>query len=124
MQSRDHKSQSGPLLAYVTVPESVDAMKLGTFLVENHLAAGVNIISGVQSVYYWQDKICKAVEKILLAQVAADAFAGFSAALAAHHPHLVPCILGFAVADGAAPFLAWIQANSRPLPEDGAGKSV
>ena len=80
--------------------------------VEQGLAAGVNVLCGARSVYRWRGEIREAGECLLLAQVAAPAFAAFRAAVVARHPHVTPCILGLAVAAGHAPFVRWIRENS------------
>ena len=106
------------LLAYVTVPDEAGdgetAFALARYLVEAGFAAGVNVVDGARSVYRWQGEVREARERILFAQVAAPAFAAFCAAVAAAHPHAVPCVLGFAVAAGHAPFMRWIGENSAP----------
>ena len=117
------------LLAYVTVPDAAGdgeaAFALARLLVERGLAAGVNVVDGARSVYRWQGEVCEARERILFAQVAAPAFAAFCAAVAAAHPHAVPCVLGLSVAAGHAPFMRWISENSAaPSAEPGGGKSV
>lgn len=104
------------LLAYVTVPDETGdgaaAFSLARALVERGLAAGVNVFAGARSVYRWRGELREAGECVLLAQVAASAFAAFRAAVAARHPHVTPCILGLAVTAGHAPFVRWIAENS------------
>ena len=104
------------LLAYVTVPDAdgdgAEALGLARMLVEAGLAAGVNVADGVRSVYRWQGEVREARERILLAQVAEPAFADFCAAVAAAHPHAVPCVIGLAIAAGHPPFVRWIGENS------------
>lgn len=106
------------LLAYVTVPDAAgdgaEARRLARSLVERGLAAGVNVVPGVTSVYRWQGEVREARERVLLAQVAAPAFAAFCEAVAAAHPHMVPCVLGLSVAAGHGPFVRWIGGNSAP----------
>ena len=110
------ETASEVLLADVTVPDAAGdgetALALARCLVEQGLAAGVNIVDGARSVYRWQGEVCEARERILFAQVAAPAFAAFCAAVAAAHPHLVPCVLGLAAAQGHPPFVRWIGENS------------
>ena len=117
------------LLAYVTVPDAAgdgaEALELARSLVERGLAAGVNVVPGVTSVYRWQGEVCEARERVLLAQVSAGAFAAFCKAVAAAHPHVVPCVLGLSVAAGHGPFVRWIGENSVPPGgEPGEGRSV
>ena len=106
------------LLACVTVPDATgdgeSAFALARLLVERGLAAGVNVVPGVTSVYRWQGEVREARERVLLAQVAAPAFAAFCEAVAAAHPHVVPCVLGLSVVAGHGPFVRWIGENSAP----------
>lgn len=88
------------------------AHALARALVERGLAAGANVLCGARSVYRWRGEIREARECVLLAQVAAPAFAAFRAAVVARHPHVTPCVLGLAVAAGHAPFVRWIRENS------------
>ncbi|MDE5878782.1 MAG: divalent-cation tolerance protein CutA [Desulfovibrio sp.] len=102
----------------MTVPDAAGdgaaAFALARLLVEQGLAAGVNVVAGARSVYRWQGEVCEARERILFAQVAAPAFAAFCAAVAEAHPHVVPCVLGLRVAAGHPPFMRWIGENSAP----------
>ncbi|WP_300128525.1 divalent-cation tolerance protein CutA [Desulfovibrio sp.] len=116
--SKAAEASPGVLLAYVTVPDAAgdgaDALRLARSLVERGLAAGVNIVPGVASVYRWRGEVREARERVLLAQVTARAFAAFCEAVSAAHPHVVPCVLGLSVAAGHGPFVRWICENSAP----------
>ena len=104
------------LLAYVTVPDAAGdgktAFALARLLVERGLAAGVNVVPGVTSVYRWQGEMREARERVLLAQVSAGTFAAFCEAVTAAHPHVGPCVLGLTGAAAHAPFMRWVGENS------------
>ena len=102
------------LLLYVTVPDEAEARHIARTLVEAQLAAGVNILSGASSIYRWQGRVCEATEHILLAQVSRAAFAAVRETVLAIHSHQTPCIIALPIDGGHAPFLQWIQENSRP----------
>ena len=102
------------LLACVTVPDGATARTLAQRRVERRLAAGVNILPGVLSVYRWDGKVRESRECLLLAQVSRAAWEDFRAAVEAAHPYEVPCIVGMPLEKGNAPFLAWIAQNSSP----------
>ena len=126
------KGANGPagehMLVYVTLPHdyvwppaSADtppglsaARRLARHLVEEGLAAGINLLPGALSVYRWQGEVCEHGEILLLAQVAQDALPDFQAALRALHPYEVPCLVALTPDDGYPPFLDWIDHNSRP----------
>lgn len=99
------------MLVYVTVPDESQAKKLARMLVENELAAGVNVLPGARSVYRWQGEICEASECVLLAQTSAATIAEFTDFLAGQHCHEVPCIVAMQIDDGYKPFLEWIKTN-------------
>lgn len=102
------------LLACVTVPDGATARTLAHLMVERRLAAGVNILPGVLSVYRWDGKVRESRECLLLAQVSRAAWEDFRAAVEAAHPYEVPSIVGMPLEKGNAPFLAWIAQNSSP----------
>ena len=100
------------LLVYVTVPDQESGLRLARRLVETHLAAGVNLVPGVLSVYRWRGTVHEHGECLLLAQVARTAFAEVRALIVREHPYEVPCILALPPCDGHEPFLQWIADNS------------
>ena len=102
------------LLACVTVPDGATARTLAHLMVERRLAAGVNILPGVLSVYRSDGKVRESRECLLLAQVSRAAWEDFRAVVEAAHPYEVPCIVGMPLEKGNAPFLAWIAQNSSP----------
>lgn len=100
-------------------PRGLEAARLlARELVAARLAAGVNILPGVQSVYRWQGDIQEAEELVLLAQVSGAALADFCAHVRARHPHEVPCISALPITGGNAAFLRWIEENSRSVQPD------
>ena len=111
------------LLVYVTMPDQESGLRLARRLVEARLAAGVNLVPGVLSVYRWRNAVREHGECLLLAQVARTAFAEARALIVREHPYEVPCILALPPCDGHEPFLQWIADNSfsgggTPVSED------
>ncbi|WP_297669569.1 divalent-cation tolerance protein CutA [uncultured Desulfovibrio sp.] len=101
-------------LAYVTAPAQDEALALARALVEEGLAAGVNVIPGARSVYRWRGAVREAGECLLLAQVSGAALPAFTRAVRERHGYEVPCIVALTIADGHEPFLRWIAENSLP----------
>jgi periplasmic divalent cation tolerance protein len=85
-----------------------EARKIAQALVERRLAACVNIVPGVESVYRWQDKVETAGEWLLVMKTTAGAFPGLRQALLELHSYEVPECLMLAVEDGDTAYLEWI----------------
>lgn len=103
-----------PLLALCTCPDPDVAGRLAAALVEERLAACVNILGGVQSVYRWQGRTERAKEVLLLIKTTADRFDALRDRLAALHPYEVPEIIATQIAAGLPAYLEWIRACTAP----------
>lgn len=101
-------------LVYITIPTMDEARQLARILVEESLAAGVNIVPGATSVYRWQGQIHEAQECLLLAQISRAAFADACTAICSLHSYETPCIVALPITAGHEPFLTWIENNSLP----------
>ena len=102
------------LLVYITVPHREEAEELARHLVQTGLAAGVNMLPGVRSVYRWQGVVHERDERVLIAQTRADRFDDLERAVRARHSDEVPCIVALPICQGSAPFLDWIASTARP----------
>jgi periplasmic divalent cation tolerance protein len=93
---------------------SIDAArKLARALVEKQLAACVNIIPQIESVYYWKGKIETSTEYLLLIKTTAGAFDELRDVLTELHSYEVPECVEIAIEDGSAAYLAWIGESVR-----------
>lgn len=99
------------ILVYMTVPLEEEAWRIARLLVEKKLAAGVNVISGIRSVYRWRGEIREASECVLFAQVREETFANLNEEVLSCHSHITPCVVGLSIARGNPPFLEWIRNN-------------
>lgn len=98
---------------YMTAPSLEEALRIGRELVAQGLAACVNAIPGMRSVYLWEGKIEEASEAVLVAKTTAERMGELSAAVKRLHPYECPCILGLTVQEGFEPFLGWIRQSLR-----------
>ncbi|MGD9255635.1 MAG: divalent-cation tolerance protein CutA [Chromatiales bacterium] len=97
------------LLIYCTCPDRITAGKLATQLVEGGLAACVNILPGVESLYRWQGKIERDSEILLLIKSDAAHFDALEDTISRLHPYEVPEILAVPVEAGHQPYLEWFD---------------
>jgi periplasmic divalent cation tolerance protein len=97
------------LLAFSTVATPEDGERIARALVERGLAACVNVVPGVVSIYRWKGVVERAPESLLVIKTRAERFEELREALVALHPYEVPELLGVPVAAGHAPYLAWLD---------------
>ena len=102
------------LLVFCTFPDVASARQIGTVLVERQLAACVNLVPAVESIYRWQGKVETATETLAIFKTTAAAFPAFEQKLAELHPYEVPEIIALEPAQVAAPYRAWVSAEVVP----------
>ena len=102
------------LLVYMTAPDADTAQRIGRALVERRLAACVNILPGVQSMYWWDGAVQSESETAFLAKTAAGRYEALQACVLEMHPYEVPCIVALSLDRGHEPFLRWIVEQSAP----------
>ena len=103
---------TGPVVLLSTVATRDDAERIAQALVERRLAACVNVVPGVVSVYRWKGKVEKEGELLLVIKTRGERLEDLKGALLAGlHPYEVPEHVVLPVAGGHAPYLDWIAEN-------------
>jgi periplasmic divalent cation tolerance protein len=95
-----------------TCPDSDTAERLALLMVENKLAACVNIVSGITSIYRWQADIQKDQEFLLLIKTKERYYSALETLIREHHPYELPEIISVPIEKGLAEYLAWIDQNT------------
>lgn len=96
-------------LVLTTCGSEDEARKIARHLVEHRLAACVNIVPKIQSVYRWQGKVEEGEEWLLLIKTTTDKFSQVRDAIRSLHSYEVPECVSIALDDGSAPYLRWID---------------
>ncbi|MGZ8182454.1 MAG: divalent-cation tolerance protein CutA [Methylobacter sp.] len=96
-------------LILCTCPDKDSANKLARLLVEKNLAACVNILPGLTSIYSWEGQIESVQEHLLLIKSAKTNYQAIEIALFKHHPYEVPEIIAIPVERGLPEYLDWID---------------
>ncbi|MDD5033529.1 MAG: divalent-cation tolerance protein CutA [Methylococcaceae bacterium] len=96
-------------LVLCTCPEGEPAESLARFLVEEHLAACVNILPGLTSVYSWEGRIASEREALLLIKTEAEAYSRLELRLRDRHPYELPEIIAVSIERGLPDYLQWIS---------------
>ncbi|MEW8560886.1 MAG: divalent-cation tolerance protein CutA, partial [Candidatus Thiodiazotropha sp.] len=97
------------LLILCTAPNRESALKLANSLVERDLAACVNLVSPVTSVYRWQGELEQSEEIQLLIKTTEKKYRDVEAALRAQHPYELPEIIAVPVEQGLDDYLDWVE---------------
>jgi periplasmic divalent cation tolerance protein len=100
---------SEPILVLSTVARAEDADAIARELVQRGLAACVNVVPGVVSIYRWKGRLEREEERLLLIKTRRARFAALREALVALHPYEVPEIVALPIEAGHPPYLAWID---------------
>jgi periplasmic divalent cation tolerance protein len=101
-------------LVLCTVPDRAHAERIAGTLVEERLAACVNILPGVVSVYRWQDAVEHDDELLLLIKTSVDVYDRLETRIRALHPYELPEIISVPILTGQADYLEWIKNNLAP----------
>lgn len=97
------------VIALITVPSQEVGEGIANALVERRLAACVNIIAPIRSIYTWEGKVCNDQEVLLVAKTTREAFDGrFVPAVKSLHPYDVPEIIALPIVSGSDSYLQWI----------------
>jgi periplasmic divalent cation tolerance protein len=97
------------IVLYTTFPTEKDAEKVGQELVEEKLAACVNIFPGMVSIYRWEDAVEKGSEVAMLIKTRKELEPQVLQALAAKHPYTVPALIVFEPSRVVASYLNWLR---------------
>ena len=97
-----------PLIVLTTVGENFDARVLATSLVENRLAACVNIVVGIASIYRWKERIAAEHEQLLVIKTTDDRLAALREALLSRHPYEVPELAVIEIDSLEGPYRQWL----------------
>ena len=94
-----------------TVPSKAEANRIVQVLIEEKLAACVNLIPNVQSVFRWQGKIENAREHLLVIKTRESHLNKVRDAICRHHSYQVPEIIGWPIQFGHRPYLDWVSSS-------------
>jgi periplasmic divalent cation tolerance protein len=101
------------IFVYITAPDRDDALRIGRTLVEERLAACVNVFDGMTSVYRWQGAVEQAQEAVLIAKTTQERFEPLARRVRELHSYECPCVVSWEIGSGSPPYLEWIERESR-----------
>ena len=101
------------LVCYCTCPDPATADRIANALVAERLAACVNVIAGIRSVYRWRDAVEHADEVLLMIKTVADRLDALTARITSLHPAELPELIAVEVAGGLPAYLSWVADQTR-----------
>jgi periplasmic divalent cation tolerance protein len=104
-----------PVVVYSTCPSLAVAEEIGSELVERGLAACVNILPGMVSIYVWQGERQRDEEVVVIVKTTEKRANDVIAAICELHPYDVPAALVLPASGGAEDFVDWIRAQVRKV---------
>jgi periplasmic divalent cation tolerance protein len=100
------------VLACCTCPDADTAQRIARALVEQRLAACVNIVPGLRSIYRWKDAIEDEPECLLLVKTRESRVDALAESIRSLHPYELPEVIAVPVVAGLASYLDWVRANT------------
>lgn len=96
-----------------TLPDPATARQLARRLVDERLAACVNVLERCASVYRWQGTVEEASETVLVIKTAQDRYTALETFLRQQHPYELPEIIALPIVQGLPEYLDWVRAYTR-----------
>jgi periplasmic divalent cation tolerance protein len=106
------------LLVLITTPKGETADHIADALVENGLAACVNVIKGMKSVYRWKGNIEHDQEDLLLVKTRAEHLEKLTQQVIKLHPYEVPEVIALSLEAGSTPYFQWIDSVLKTADDD------
>ena len=109
-------STEHPLLCLITAPDREAADRIARMLVDERLAACVNILPGITSVYRWEGAVETGEEVLLMAKTMRTRLDALTVRVKQLHPYDVPEVIAVGIEGGLPAYLDWIAAETAGSP--------
>ena len=107
------KMKLEPIIVLVTCGSEEEALKIANTLVEDHLAACVNLVSPIRSIYRWEGKVWDEKEWLLIIKTQKQRFGEVEKKVKSLHSYSVPEIISLPIIEGSSSYLNWIKENTK-----------
>jgi periplasmic divalent cation tolerance protein len=103
---------SDPIVVFVTCGSEEEGLKIANALVESRLAACVNLVAPIRSIYRWEERIWDEKEWLLIIKTQKDRFEDLEKKVKSLHSYSVPEIVSLPIVEGSSSYLNWIRENT------------
>jgi periplasmic divalent cation tolerance protein len=102
------------VVVFVTVGSAAEGERIAEVLVGERLAACVNIVGPIRSVYWWENAVQREEELLLIAKTRATQFAQIEARVRAVHSYATPEVIALPITLGSRPYVEWLLRETQP----------
>jgi periplasmic divalent cation tolerance protein len=99
---------------FIAAASAEEGERIARSILEERLAACVNIVPGVRSFFWWEGKVQEEAEVLLIGKGRADLFPKVQALVRALHSYTLPEIISIPITSGLPDYLAWIDDSTLP----------
>lgn len=105
---------SNELIAFVTAPNKDEAARIAEALVGERLAACVNIVGAIESIYRWEGKITRDTETLLIIKTTDERYAELERRVKTIHSYTTPEVIAYKIERGSEDYLGWLRKSVQP----------
>lgn len=105
-------NMNNELIIFVTASGSEEASRIASLLVEERLAACVNIISSIESVYRWQGKVTRDTETLMIIKTTGERYAELERRVKELHSYTTPEVIALKIESGSKAYLDWLREST------------
>lgn len=105
-------AQDSEVVVLVTTSSYEEAEKIGRMIVESRLAACANVVSGMRSIFRWDNKINVENECLMIIKTTLQRYSELEVVIRQHHSYSVPEIIALPVVAGSVSYLNWIRSET------------
>lgn len=113
-----HNINSEEIVVYITAPGEEEAARIAQSLVESRLAACINIVKNIRSIYAWQGNIEDDTEILMIVKSRAGLFNLLEAKVKQLHSYDVPEIIALPIVTGSEDYLKWLNESTSSKEEE------
>ena len=111
---RSAMNESEAMVVLTTVEQQEDAERIARSLVEQELAACVQLLPPMTSIYRWQARLERSVEILMLIKTPRAAYPALEALIKQQHPYPTPEIIALPIVAGSDDYLSWLSDSVKP----------
>ena len=97
------------LIVFVTTPNTAESARIGERVVAEHLAACVNIIPAIESIYWWEGKVTRDGESLLMIKTTDERYTALERRIKELHSYTTPEVIALKIDRGSEDYLKWLR---------------